>query len=353
MQRKWYEQKGMVLLLLTGAVYFFLRYLSPLLTPILAAGILLTLCYPAFDDLQKRTKIKKQYMAGALLILLCAVLMGLLWWASAYLFKKLPVWTAGLNGLQDKLQVLLTNCCNQVGYLFHMETGELTDTLMTQMDLWMDGIRNSLLSGIVGNSWNYLKGVISLFAVLAVTMIATILLARDYDALLAMVGKQKWSMVMLEVALKVIRYLATYVKAQCLIMVCISFTCVTTLSIAGIPGSVYLGITAGILDALPFIGTGIILVPLTLWQLLSGAWVKAIFCALAYGLCALLREFLEPKLIGRQVGVYPFIILISVYAGIRLFGLWGIIKGPVGMVMIWQSYGCICRYIDNKKPDAL
>lgn len=77
MQKKWYEQKGMVLLLLTGAVYFFLRYLSPLLTPILAAGILLTLCYPAFDDIQKKTKIKKQYMASAMLVLIGAVLMGL------------------------------------------------------------------------------------------------------------------------------------------------------------------------------------------------------------------------------------------------------------------------------------
>lgn len=74
MQKKWYEQKGMVLLLLTGAVYFFLRYLSPLLTPILVAGILLTLCYPAFDDIQKKTKIKKQYMASAMLVLIGAVL---------------------------------------------------------------------------------------------------------------------------------------------------------------------------------------------------------------------------------------------------------------------------------------
>ena len=353
MQKRWYEQKGMILLLLTGAVYFFLRYLSPLLAPVLAAGIFLTLCYPAFDDLQKRTGIKKQYMAGTLLILVCVILMGILWWGSAYLFRKIPEWAEGLNGLQETFKFSLTDCCNKLESFFSLETGKLADMIQRQLEISIAAIQDSLLSGIVGNGWNYLKTVLSLFAVLAVTVIATILLARDYDALLAMVGRQRWSMMMLEVTLKVIRYLATYVKAQFLIMLCISLICVIILTIAGIRGSVFLGILAGLLDALPFIGTGIVLIPLAVWQLLSGAFLKAFFCILLYGICALLREFLEPKLIGRQVGVYPFIILISVYAGIRLFGLWGVMKGPVGMVMIWQSYDCICRYIDNKKQDGL
>ena len=107
------------------------------------------------------------------------------------------------------------------------------------------------------------------------------------------------------------------------------------------------------MDALPFIGTSIVLLPLALWELFSGACLKAFFCLLAYGVSALFRELAEPKLIGKRVGVYPFIILISVYAGMKLFGLWGIIKGPVGLVMIEQSYVCICRYIDNKKADGL
>ncbi len=353
MQKKWYEQKGMVLLLLTGAVYFFLRYLSPLLTPILAAGILLTLCYPAFDDIQKKTKIKKQYMASAMLVLIGAVLMGLLWWASVYLFRKIPQWAAGVDGLQETLRIFIGNCCGKMESFLGIEADNLSHSLTGQMDAAFENLKISILPGLLQNSWTYVKAVGSVFAVLAVTMIATVLLAKDYDDLLAMVGKQKWSVILLEVALKVIRYLATYVKAQLLILLGISLICVTLLSVAGVEKSVFWGILAGILDALPFIGTSIVLLPLALWEFFSGAYLKAFFCLLAYGVSALFRELAEPKLIGKRVGVYPFIILISVYAGMKLFGLWGIIKGPVGLVMVEQSYVCICRYIDNKKADGL
>ena len=47
---------------------------------------------------------------------------------------------------------------------------------------------------------------------------------------------------------------------------------------------------------------------------------------------------LEPKLIGEKVGIYPIAILLAVYAGLKLFGGWGIIKGPLGLVVICQIY---------------
>ena len=100
---------------------------------------------------------------------------------------------------------------------------------------------------------------------------------------------------------------------------------------------------AGILDALPFIGTGIVLVPLGIQQFLQGQYFRAFFCLLLYVVCIFVRELLEPKLIGKKVGVPPIAILLSIYAGIKLFGIWGIIGGPLGFVMIYQGYLSIER----------
>ena len=55
---------------------------------------------------------------------------------------------------------------------------------------------------------------------------------------------------------------------------------------------------------------------------------------------------LEPKLIGKKVGVSPIAILLSIYAGVKLFGLWGIIGGPLGFVIIYQSYMSLERRIN-------
>ena len=93
---------------------------------------------------------------------------------------------------------------------------------------------------------------------------------------------------------------------------------------------------AGVLDALPFIGTGIVLMPLAIVALLGGRTMVAAVCVGLYVTCILLRESLEPKLIGKRIGVRPILILISLYVGIKLFGLAGIIKGPLGFIILWE-----------------
>ena len=111
----------------------------------------------------------------------------------------------------------------------------------------------------------------------------------------------------------------------------------------------FVGILAGILDALPFIGTGIVLVPLGVFQILEEIFGRAFVCGVLYVVCIFLREILEPRLIGRKIGVSPIAVLVSLYAGIRLFGVWGIIKGPLGFVLIYETYHSLSRMSDRQR----
>lgn len=348
-KRKWMENKYIALLLLTGAVYFFLRFISPLITPVVIAGMFLTLCYPAFDDIQKKTRIKKQYLASAILLLICTVLIVLVWLGGSFLVQNLPKLVEGMDGFQQEVQVFVRECCQGAGNFLGIDTANLTQLLIEQMDVFVENFQVQVLPGLLGSSWTYIRQIISIIAVLAVTMIATVLLAKDYDAIISWMGAQAESRVILEIVLKVIRYIATFFKAQLLIMLSIAVTCTIVLFFSGVENAFLFGILAGLLDALPFIGTGIVLLPLALWQLYLGFYWKALFCIVAYILCALLREFMEPKLIGQKVGIYPVAILIAIYAGLKLFGIWGIVKGPLGLVIIKQAYGAYCRYVDGRR----
>lgn len=346
-KRRWTYNQYMVLLLITGAVYFFLRYISPLVTPVIIAGMFLTLCYPTFDDIQKKTRIKKQYLASGILLLICAVLIVLVWLGGSFLIQKIPEWIEGIDETQQNFRILVRQCCRDAGDFLRIDTEGLTEILIEQMDVFVENFQMQIVPGIIGESWVYVRQILSIIAVLAVTMIATVLMARDYDAILSRMGAQKESRMVLEVVLKVIRYIATFLKAQVLIMLSIGSVCVVILFLAGVKNGIFFGVLAGILDALPFIGTGIVLMPLAVWQLLQGYYWKALFCVLAYIISALLREFMEPKLIGKRVGLYPIAILIAIYAGLKLFGIWGIVKGPVGLVMIQQAYKVYRRYVDG------
>ncbi|MDE6901693.1 MAG: AI-2E family transporter [Lachnospiraceae bacterium] len=136
----------------------------------------------------------------------------------------------------------------------------------------------------------------------------------------------------------VLSYIITFIKAQGVILLIISILCGTVLGIAGIPGGILFGLLAGFLDMLPFIGTGIVLVPLSVWQLLNGEYVRMVVCLILYGVCIVTRELLEPKLIGKRIGIAPVFMLLAVYAGVKLFGVGGIVKGPLALIVIYEIW---------------
>ena len=276
------NNKYIVLLLIIGAVYFLLQYVCPLVTPVLIAGLFLTVCYPTFDDIQKKTRIKKQYLASAILLIICAVLIVLVWLGGSYIINHFPEWIGEMDAIQQEFVNRISEGCQQLGNLLKIDTSDMKDSIIYQTDLFLDNIQTRISPELLGQTWSFLKQLFSIIGVLAITMIATVLLAKDYDSILSWMGSHSASRLVLEIILNIIRYISTFLKAQLIIMLCISVTCVTLLSVFKIEKSILFGILAGIMDALPFIGTGIILLPLGIWQLLQGYYVKAVFCLIAY-----------------------------------------------------------------------
>ena len=210
-------------------------------------------------------------------------------------------------------------------------------------------LEENILPGMLSQSMQYVRWFAEVGGFLVTFLIASVLLAKDYDGIMNHLLDQESCHVLLEVICGIVRYIATFVKAQGIIMSAIALTAAITLGIAGIKHGVLWGILAGILDALPFIGTGVVLLPLGIWQLLEGSFGRALICGALYVVCIFLREILEPRLIGRKIGVSPIAVLVSLYAGIRLFGVWGIIKGPLGFVLIYETYHSLSKMSDRQK----
>ena len=90
----------------------------------------------------------------------------------------------------------------------------------------------------------------------------------------------------------------------------------------------------GILDALPVFGTGTVLIPWALWSALAGKWSQAAILAGLYVVCYFVRQVLEARMMGGEVGLSSLETLAAVYVGLELFGFWGMILGPLGLLLI-------------------
>lgn len=337
------NSKFMILLLLTGAVYFFLQYLVPLLAPVLTAMLFVTIFGPTLQKMQQKLHVHRQ--VGVVLLLLVAGLLGagLLWVLFSWAVGSLPEWIAGLDALEMNLTVIVHEGCNAVGNILGINQEYLEETLLRGIQRGIDSFQLQVVPDMLSQSFTYVKVAGRAGGFLVTFLIATILLAKDYDCIMNWMLEKEECHVLLEIICGIIRYIATFIKAQLIIMSVIGLTAALTLGIAGVRQGPLWGLLAGLLDALPFVGTGIVLMPLLVAQLFCRNYGQAIVCAVLYVVCVFLREIMEPRLIGRCIGVTPIAILVSLYAGIQLFGIWGIIKGPLGFMIIYQAYRSIQR----------
>ena len=97
-----------------------------------------------------------------------------------------------------------------------------------------------------------------------------------------------------------------------------------------------LALLVAVVDALPVLGTGVVLLPWAGVELLLGAPVRALALALLYAIAALVRGFLEPRLIGEKAGIHPAASLFAMYSGFCLAGVGGMILFPLALLVIKQ-----------------
>lgn len=348
MAEKIIKNKYIVLLLIVGAVYFFLRYLCPLLAPVLIAVLFLTMFYPTLDDIQKKTHIKKQFLAVIFIVFLGIVIAVAAWILITVFMQYFPVFVGSAEEVQLRLNVLVRECCDKLHSLFGVDAVYIEEMIIEKIDILVEDFQGQMLPGMLDHSWSYARSIFSLGGFIGITVIATVLLAKDYDEILDKMAVQAESRMMMMVVVRVIKYIATFIKAQLIIMLVIGGLCMLILGVFGVENGILWGMLAGFLDVLPFIGTGIVLVPLAIWQLLQGMYPQTAVCIVLYIVCVLIRESMEPRLIGARVGVYPVAILLAVYAGLRLFGIGGIFLGPIGLVIVQQVYLAYVRCVDGR-----
>lgn len=134
------------------------------------------------------------------------------------------------------------------------------------------------------------------------------------------------------------KYLGGYVRAQIILMFIIFVVIAIALSILSAPYSLLVAAATAILDALPFLGSGITLWPLAVIYFINGNLKLGIGYVCVYIAVALLRRFIEPKLVSDKMGLNPILTLVAMYIGYRWWGILGMLIGPIILMVIISLY---------------
>jgi len=136
-----------------------------------------------------------------------------------------------------------------------------------------------------------------------------------------------------EAAVAVIGYLRSYSLIMLITFAEIFFG----LSVLGVEYSFLIAAISAIVDILPILGVGIVLIPWALFCLMTRNLFLGIGLIILYVIIVIVRQFIEPKIVGESLGIHPLLALAAFYLGYRLFGFAGILIAPI-LLILWRAY---------------
>jgi sporulation integral membrane protein YtvI len=137
-----------------------------------------------------------------------------------------------------------------------------------------------------------------------------------------------------------------FLKAQSIILSVTFIESFIGLTFLGIDYAFTLAIIIAVFDILPVLGTGGIYVPWAVINLILGNYRLGVGLLLLYGIIVVVRYMIEPKVVGQQLGIHPLLTLMSMFAGLKLIGVAGLILGPTTVVALkaFQHAGIIPKF---------
>lgn len=250
--------------------------------------------------------------------------------------------SGSITDLFDKLQPnAVEGAASSAGLLSSLDLGSLT---------------SKLTSG-VSNVYSVVKGVPSILIGVVIGLVAWILFTKDYDYLVRFIQNQlpdDKKGVLVEFKQVFSKTILTMFKAYGIIM-CITFCELflgfSIMSLFGIMNNGYFAIIAlaiAVFDILPVAGSGGILIPWSLFSLIYGNYKQAIGLIVLYIIITVIRQYIEPKIVGTSLGVHPIVTLMGLYFGLKLFGFMGMFIVPLtvmtlkafndaGRISIWKT----------------
>ena len=320
-------------LLSGGAIaYILLKYLLPLLTPFIIAWLVVTATTRASESLSAKLKIPKKIVrliASLTLVLVLSLATGLLVWQSiSAMWRFLS--DIGEGGILELVEKLFSSDRPLFGNLVPKE---IADLIGSSLDSLISGATSALASGAT----RLISGLPTAFLFLIVTIISIIYLALDYEGIQSFILgllPKKLSSRMSDIRHGLISVMGKYIRSYGLILLITYGIIFIGLSLLRVEHSPIIALLIAFLDILPVIGVGTVLVPWSVISLALGNKFLGIGLILLFVVNAVLRQFIEPKILGKSLNIHPLVSLGAIYLGYAIFGFMGLFILPLVAVAV-------------------
>ncbi len=336
---------------ITAAVYLSFRYVLPLVWPFVFALLVAGILRPVVRFLSRKCRVPVTVAGLLCVLLLIAALGGLVCWGGQLLLSQGMDFARTFEERIGTIEEGTRRICCAVEDTFSLEEGTVYLLVMENAKDFATHMEGRLLEGVSTHTWNLLRQSGKVLTAFLVFVIGAVLILQELlhrEEKSGAKGKMRGTLAPLQ-PLKDKLALAglAYVKAQGILILIISAILTAGLLLLKNRYALLIGIGIGVMDALPVLGSGLVLVPWAVIAFFFGSRMETLVLLGLFLLCQMTRELLEPRLLGSGIGVSPIWMLIAMYVGLKLFGVSGFLLGPIGLIVIRAVAGEAPAWVRN------
>jgi sporulation integral membrane protein YtvI len=231
-------------------------------------------------------------------------------------------------GLQNRLQFFFT----QLDQNYQEAVSDKINAAVSSVSL----AGQNLVLQVLGGLYNLLMSLPNLATILVISLLGAFFISKDFyrwkdrfRRLLPGGINSRLDAILLDLR----NALVGFVRAQLTIISLTAAIVIIGLLILRVPYAITIGLLTGLVDLLPYLGTGTVFIPWIIYLFFKGQYGLVIGLAILYAVVVIFRQIVEPKVLADSVGLDPLLTLIALFVGLKLFGFLGLIIGPVSLVV--------------------
>lgn len=321
------------IVIITVSVIAGFKYVFPFVAPFVIAYAVAVMIEKPVNRLARVFKGRKMIASAVIVILFSAVLCVGIGLAAYFGLAEIKSFIKNYEyNMVTFRQTAARICFNMDGWL-GLSDGQCLDFICRCMEKFEKTVDNGgvsqIMTKVVTISVPAVIKTITVTGSVIICFISVVYLAVVIDNVRDWKKENVFRMEIKAVSDSLYRLIHVYFKIEALILVINSILCIIALLIIKNPYAVVLGILIGIVDMLPVFGTGTVLLPWALFELVNKNVTSAAVLVSAYVVTYFVREIMESKCLGDKTGIPSFVMLMVIFLGIMIYGIMGFILGPV------------------------
>jgi len=322
-------------------VVYLLFKLGIFLFPFTLALFFSIMTQPFSRFLEKKLKFSQKIATIVSIVLFLVIFLGFISLSALRLSGEIYKLSINLNKYSKEAQNLWNTAIDKVYSLL----GYFPEGFDEQVKNSINGfirMGTSKLGSFINSLINFITSIPTIILYICITILSTFFISLDKNKIMAFLEQQfpkSWIKKVYNIKREMFNVLGSYIRAQIILMTICFFELLISFNILSflkfnLQYPLIFSIVICIIDALPILGAGAVLLPWSLISFVTGDINLGLALLIIYFLVLSVRQMLEPKLISQNLGVHPLVTLISMYSGFKFFGVIGFLIGPVVMIIL-------------------